>query len=258
MKKISSILLLMFSTFMFAQNSLNSYKYVVVSDKFDFLKEADKYQTSSLTKFLFNKYGFNAFLNSEVLPDDLNSNRCSALFADVKESSSFMRTKVSVVLKDCNNRIVFTSKEGSSKEKDFKDAYHEALREAFLSVEKLKYTYVPVRSNSNVNPPVVTKKIDKIQVETPIVVPNVNVSEVSNKTKEGTTDAVLYAQVTATGYQLVDTTPKVVFIALKTNQTNVFILKGKEGLLYKNGNNTWIAEYYENGTLTVKKYQIKF
>uniref|UniRef100_UPI0040485884 hypothetical protein n=1 Tax=Polaribacter sp. TaxID=1920175 RepID=UPI0040485884 len=258
MKKISSILLLMFSTFMFAQNSLNSYKYVVVSDKFDFLKEADKYQTSSLTKFLFNKYGFNAFLNSEVLPDDLNSNRCSALFADVKESSSFMRTKVSVVLKDCNNRIVFTSKEGSSKEKDFKDAYHEALREAFLSVEKLKYTYVPVRSNSNVNPPVVNKKIDKIQVETPIVLPNVNVSEVSNKTKEGTTDAVLYAQVTATGYQLVDTTPKVVFIALQTNQTNVFILKGKEGLLYKNGNNTWIAEYYENGTLTVKKYQIKF
>ena len=57
------------------QSKINNYKYVIVPSKFEFLKKKDQYQTSSLTKFLFEKYGFNAYLDSDKLPEDLNKNR---------------------------------------------------------------------------------------------------------------------------------------------------------------------------------------
>ena len=34
---------------------LNDYKYVIIPEKFDFVNESDKYQTSSLTKFLLKR-----------------------------------------------------------------------------------------------------------------------------------------------------------------------------------------------------------
>ena len=39
---------------------------MVISEQFEFQTEKDKYQLNSLTKFLFNKYGFHAFFNAEV------------------------------------------------------------------------------------------------------------------------------------------------------------------------------------------------
>ena len=64
-------------------DKLNNYSYVIVNSKFDFVKEKDGYQTSSLTKFLFNKKGFKAFLDNEVLPEEVAENNCNALFVDV-------------------------------------------------------------------------------------------------------------------------------------------------------------------------------
>ncbi|GGG89850.1 hypothetical protein GCM10011416_02970 [Polaribacter pacificus] len=236
MKKYITLVLVLFTAHVFAQSTVNNYKYVVVSDKFDFLKGTDKYQTSSLTKFLFNKYGFTAFLSSDVLPDDLNMNRCNALYAELTESSGFLRIRVNVVLKDCNNKVVYTSELGSSKEKEFKKAYHEAIREAFLSIEKLKYQYVP-------------KPVAKDAVIAKVITKNLAVKKV---------DVVLAAKAIVNGYQLLDEASNSVFTVLKTNQPTVFILKGKNGLLYKGNDQLWIAEYYENDQLLVKKYQIKF
>ena len=68
---------------------------------------------------------------------------------------------------------------------------------------------------------------------------------------------MLYAQAKSNGFQLVNTTPEVVFIILKTNIKDVFVIKGKNGIIYKNGN-IWVAEYYENTKLVVKQYHIKF
>ena len=42
----------------YSQSNLNDYKYVIVPNKFDFLKENDQYQLNSLAAFLFEKYGF--------------------------------------------------------------------------------------------------------------------------------------------------------------------------------------------------------
>lgn len=122
---------------------LNSYKYIIVPEKFDLFEEKNKHQLNGLTEFLFEKYGFTAIMEGEDLPVDLANNPCSALRVDLNSDSgrfSFV-TKVILVLKDCHQEIVFKSNEGRSKLKSYKFAYQEALRKAFLSVEALDYSY---------------------------------------------------------------------------------------------------------------------
>ncbi len=120
---------------------LNSYKYVLVPSGYDFLKEPNQHQLNELTKFLLEKYGFEAYMNDEELPRELNQNRCAALIANVRSNSGLFSTKLVLVLKDCNNKEVFTSEEGSSREKDYKTAFQEALRNAFESIAALNYKY---------------------------------------------------------------------------------------------------------------------
>ena len=58
-----TILLVFTSLILVGQEiNLDKYKYIIVSDKFHFVKEVDGYQTSSLTKFLLEKKGFQVFL----------------------------------------------------------------------------------------------------------------------------------------------------------------------------------------------------
>ncbi|MBE7646662.1 hypothetical protein [Tenacibaculum finnmarkense] len=232
------ILLLLISTSIQAQKNVNNYKYIMVPNKFDFLKTVDQYQTSSLTKFLFKKHGFTVFLADEVLPDDLAENRCLALTAVLTDASSLFTTKNSITLKDCGNKDIFSSKEGRSKIKNYKKSYHEAIRNAFKSIKALKYKYTP---NSTQN---IIQNID-------------NQSELlANKTVESTV-INLYAQPTKNGFQLVDTTQKIIFKILKTSVKDVFAIKDKNGIIYKN-NDIWIAEYYKKGIKKTEKYQVKF
>lgn len=129
-----------FLTSTFGQD-LNSFKYVLVPSGFEFLKEANQYQLNELTKFLLKKNGFEAYMEGEELPMELNQNRCKALIANVRNNSGMFSTKLVVVLKDCKNKEVFISEEGSSREKDYKTAYQEALRSAFESLAALNYKY---------------------------------------------------------------------------------------------------------------------
>ncbi|MBE7634810.1 hypothetical protein F7642_10780 [Tenacibaculum finnmarkense genomovar ulcerans] len=232
------ILLLLISTSIQAQKNVNNYKYIMVPNKFDFLKTVDQYQTSSLTKFLFKKHGFTVFLADEVLPDDLAENRCLALTAVLTDASSLFTTKNSITLKDCGNKDIFSSKEGRSKIKNYKKSYHEAIRNAFKSIKALKYKYTP---NSTQN---IIQNID-------------NQSELlANKTVESTV-INLYAQPTKNGFQLVDTTQKIIFKILKTSVKDVFAIKDKNGIIHRN-NDIWIAEYYKKGIKKTEKYQVKF
>ncbi|MEX6627443.1 hypothetical protein [Tenacibaculum salmonis] len=239
--KIITIILLMITTSIFAQKKVQNYRYVIVPNRFEFLKKEDQYQTNSLTKFLFNKYGFTAFLADEILPTDLVNNRCLALTATIKNKSSLFTIKTTIELRDCFNKVVFTSSEGKSRIKDYKKAYHEAIRNSFKSIKALKYNYTPIVNN-------------KVDYQNKIVPEKiVNNSIIDNKISV----INLYAQSTKNGFQLVDTNPKVVFKLLKTNVKNVFILEDKNGIIYKN-NDIWIAEYYENGIKITEKYQVKF
>ncbi|MCT4697861.1 hypothetical protein [Tenacibaculum haliotis] len=249
MKKIF-LILLMLTTSIFAQKKVNNYKYVIVPNKFDFLNKNDKYQTSSLTKFLFNKYGFTAILEDEKLPNDLAKDRCLALRGVIKEASGMFSTKTFVELRDCFNNVVFTSVVGKSKQKEYKRAYQESIRNAFKTIKSLNYKYTPLKKEKI---EVVNENIPAV-VALPKIVVNKPVSVNTNKEVE---IANLYAQSTANGYQLVNTKPEVVFQLLKTNIKDVFVIKNKNGILYKN-NAIWIAEYYKENVQVIKKYQIKF
>ena len=152
-KSFSISLFLMFScAVLFAQKSVNSYKYILVPKQFEFQKSADQYQLNSLTKFLFERAGFTVLFSDESFPVDLANNRCLALNASVNNASGMLSTKLTIDLLDCYNAKVFSTKEGRSKEKDYKRAYQESIRNAFEDIDELNYAYDGTSvANANIN-----------------------------------------------------------------------------------------------------------
>ncbi len=152
-----------------AQKTLADYKYVAVPEQFDFVKGKDKYQVNSLSKFLFKKYGYDAYFIGE-LPD---VTRCEVIWADVEGSSNFIYTKIRVILRDCNGFEIYRSQEGKSKEKEYKKAYHDAIRKAFASFEHINKedVQIPVveASTNPVDGPVQTTKPMVEEKDEPIV-----------------------------------------------------------------------------------------
>ena len=265
MKNIILVLFLTMSNiFVFGQEKkVNNYKFIVVPDQFDFLKQKDEYKTSSLTKFLLKKNGFTVVLNSEQYPKDLIDNPCSGLKALVLDKSSMFKLKVIIELRDCSNRLLYTSDEGVSKLKEYKKGFQEAIRNAHASMIDIVYEPVlleTIRKDKKeivtVNPVLVKEvKEVKLEVELPVI-NNIEAAQVF-PTNNIALDSALYAQKKENGFQLVDLKPQVVFVILNTSVKDVFVIKDKNGLLYKKGEN-WIAEFYEGGEIVVKKYNIKF
>ena len=278
----------------FSQTNLSNYKYVIVPNRFDFLKKKDQYQLNSFAKFLFEKHGFNAFLEGEDYPEDLKRNRCLALRSNVSAESGMFKTKLKIELMDCNDQIIYTSPMGESREKEYEKAYNIALRQAFEELGKLNYAYV---SNENVSSLTSTsstsqqldvknevseeiqelkaeienlkkaKEIAKVEEksdESPVV-SKPNNREVSPELSKVITQPVnkkdssdvLYAQPITNGFQLVDSSPKVVYKISKTGIDNVFLVEGKSALVYKRGNN-WVIEYYVEDTMKTEALNIKF
>jgi hypothetical protein len=230
------------------------YKYIIVPQTLEFFKEADQYKTSSLTKFLLEKNGFTVFLDSEKYPGDLRENICSALTAKLIHGSSMFKTVIRIVLKDCFNNEVYSSEEGVSRLKVYEESYHEAIRNAHLSMVDLKYKpKVNLEFKGLVNK---HSGKDSYKVkDTLLVVPSEEKTLPSKDTILGIQQ--LYAQPIANGFQLVDAKPEIIFLILETSRKDFFILKGHQGILYRD-RSQWIAEYYESGMLLSKKYFIKF
>ncbi|MCF6167561.1 hypothetical protein [Lutibacter sp.] len=148
MKKIVFYLsVVLFTTAMFAQKSVNNYKYVIVPNRFEFQTKTEQYQLNSLTKFLFNKAGFNVFLSSDEMPKEVIQNNCSTLVGNVVDDSNMFTTKLKIQLVDCYNKTIFETLVVKSKEKDFKTAYHKAIRKAFEEINSLNYSYQPIENN---------------------------------------------------------------------------------------------------------------
>ena len=265
MKNIILVLFLTMSNiFVFGQEKkVNNYKFIVVPDQFDFLKQKDEYKTSSLTKFLLKKNGFTVVLNSEQYPKDLIDNPCSGLKALVLDKSSMFKLKVIIELRDCSNRLLYTSDEGVSKLKEYKKGFQEAIRNAHASMIDVVYEPLlleTIRKDKKeivtVNP-VLVKEVKEVKLEVELPVINNREAAQVFPTNNIALDSALYAQKKENGFQLVDLKPQVVFVILNTSVKDVFVIKDKNGLLYKKGEN-WIAEFYEGGEIVVKKYNIKF
>ena len=126
-------LLTISNTTLKAQSSMSDFSFVQVPEFYSFLNENDQYQLNSMTKFYLNKYGFNAYFGNEVP----NLRKCEGLYAEVLGKPGFIYTEITILIKDCNGMEVFRSAIGKSKEKEFKKAYQEAMRNAFESFQDL-------------------------------------------------------------------------------------------------------------------------
>ncbi|MCM4164368.1 hypothetical protein DHC50_12255 [Arenibacter sp. A80] len=275
-----------------SQAELNQYKYIIVPTKFETFKSENQYQTSTMIKYNLVENGFTAVYDND-LPADLMANRCLGLLLNLKDDSSMFTTKVTLTLKDCQSREVYTTVEGSSKEKDFKTSYSEAIKECFVSLSGLGYKYEPmetnapltvnfkndvnkvagnanVASNQNTPNPVVQQKatLEEQSYKSMEPLPS-NITKAENSSEmtpaqvayKSDSATVLYAQPTAFGYQLVDVTPKIAMWLWKTSLSNVFRAEATEGVpdgvVLKKGEK-WYFEYYEGDKLIGQELNIKF
>ena len=259
----------------FSQENINDYKYVIIPNQYSFVSSPDQYQLNSLTKFLFDKYGYTAFLQSEELPQDLRNNRCLALYVDVKKLSAFLKTKLQIELKNCDGVLVSLSKEGETREKEYSKAYNLALRDAFETYQSFNYKYKPSDKNlAKESTSVVNTnneaEIERLQEELKLLkeeknIVEVVISEEKSKKVEPIIQEVkvkednlsLYAQATNNGFQVVDNTPKVVMILLKTSKENTFIVKGENAIVYEE-DGFWYISKNDGVKVSVERLDIKF
>lgn len=253
-------MLFLFSVSIFSQsNNPISPKYIIVKSTFDFLKQVDRYRTSSFTKFLFEKEGFKVYLDNEQLPEELYYNKCKAMFVDIKDDSNLFYTKNFIELLDCNNNLIHTSQIGKSKLKDYEKTYRQSIRNAFSTFKNLDSVYT---SFSSVKITKSKKKESNLEIvaktketKQEIIKPAVNSS--TSEKKNNLIYSSLIAKDISSGYQLLNRKNQVIFIILKTGNQNRFIIKNKNGSLINNGS-YWLAEYYEDQKLITEKIKIKF
>ena len=237
MKKVVLLFVLFIYSFSFAQDN---YKYVIVPKKFSFFKEENKYNLNVMTKSFFETEGFQVYFDTDEFPKELAENRCLALFVNAEEDSNMFSTKVSLELKDCYNKVLYTSDLGVSKDKEFKKAYTEAFRESLSSMKGLLKI-----KNATVKSP---EKLNDVVVSVPSKKPNtiINTSE-------------LRAIPSESGYTLVNYSDNVVMVLYSTSLDTVF-LAGKEsfkGVLLKK-NSGWFFEYDFDGKVYSEKVEVKF
>jgi len=236
----------------YSQNTINNYKYILVPQRFDFSKSDDQYGLNSTTKSQFEQKGFIVFWSNGNLPPALAANKCTALIAEVTQKNTFFATNLTVLLKDCSGNIIFKSKEGKSREKEFFIAYDHALRDALASLNDLPYKYDSTLAAQPQQP--------AQQSQQPVVAPaNSSPAPASAKSAVTGVTGTLYAQVIPNGYQLIDTTPKKVLTLLKTSMQDYFlaVAESSNGVVFKK-NGEWFFEYYKDDKLVSQKLEIKF
>lgn len=257
MKKVLLLLVALISTYGFSQ-SINNYKYVIIPLKYEFMRTDNQYRLATLSKFNLNKAGFEAYYENEHLA--VTTERCDLMYFDVIKEKSFLTTKLHAVLKDCYGKVIYESETGISKEKDYQLAYSEALDKAFVSIGSLGYQYAgAVKEMKNAAAPVKEQSTTVEVKEVAAVANKVTPTAVVAPKVAVQSSGALYVQPIANGYQLVDTTPKVVMKVYKTSNESNFIAEkdGNNGVLVlKEG--VWFFEYYKNGTLFSEKIDVKF
>lgn len=199
------------------------------------MKEENQYRLNSLAKSILEEKGFSVYFDNTELPPELAGNKCDALMLEVQQRKSMFITNLTVLLKDCQGNIIFKSKEGKSREKEYNVSYNLALRDAFTSFDDVHYVYNEVGKGKS------------LQVVTPAFA-------LPSQTEE-----TLYAQATANGYQLINTAPKIVLTLFKTTAANCFIADSSSahGIVLKKDQD-WVFEYYKNGQLVSEVLKIKF
>ncbi|WP_439153029.1 hypothetical protein [Winogradskyella sp.] len=257
MKKLLLLsIIFCFSIKINSQADLNQYKYAVIPLQYEFLKGKDKYRLNTLARVLFKGEGFGTFFTEEQLPDDLFKDRCLAIYPDVKKvKGGFFKTKLQIIIKDCNGRVLLESMVGESKENNHQLAHNMALREAFQSIERLNYEYKPLPKMEEVKENKDASEVEKISQKRSEDL-DVEVSKEIVKTNEASIQNFT-AKVTENGYQLLDKDSNVVMSLYQSAAKNVFIVKDKNAIVFKL-NDKWLYSENTGDNQTEKIIEITF
>jgi hypothetical protein len=244
MKACTCIIFALITVIGYSQNSINNYKYVIVPERYSFSRDDNQYGLNTTTRMLLEQKGFSALMGNEKLPPEVAANRCNALMAEVVQKKGFFVTNLTLQLKDCQGNIIFKSKEGKSREKEFPAAFDLALKDAFTSLNDVPYKYdstIAAQQQATATP------------AAPTSAPAPAMPAAAEIT------GTLYAQATPNGYQLIDTTPKKVLVLLKTSMPDYFIAEAgaSNGIVFKK-DGEWIFEYYKDNKLVTQKLEVKF
>jgi len=186
-----------------------------------------------------------------------------------------------VVLKDCKNNQLFISEEGSSREKEYKIAYHEALRNAFESIAALNYKYegevsaAPAPKSEKVVQLAIVPEAKAEPIEKEVMPAEVEVSIIPLSTdqiikkskKENTLDFLYEAKAfnlekSENGYRFFQkgmTEPFARLIASKTGQTYIYASITTQGIASFDENGNLVVEILnrENGSTDTKIYKLQ-
>ena len=268
---ILSVILLSFSSY--SQASLNDYKYVIVPQQFDFQSKPNQYRLNELVKYMFKKIGFESFIEGDAIPEDLKSNFCLALRAEVKSKGTFL-TKSTITLLDCNKDVVFITREGVSKEKDYSKTYNLSLRDAFKAFEGINYKFNPNNSKYTKPESDITKEkeeIEKLKAEIKELKEEKkkgvsSIEDTNNKQKkdsvktqkvsDGTYEGFIAKKI-SNGFKLLNNSPTETITVFESGVKDVFIVKGRDAIIYKKGDNWMYSEANETDIIS-KKINIRF
>lgn len=273
MKKLIAVIFLFGGVFFSSAQNIDEYKYILVPESYEFLGEVNQYQLNALTKFLFEREGFNTLMSTGEKPQDLSRNGCLGLNVNLLNESGIFVTKLLIQLKDCNGKIVFTSEEGRSREKEFKVAYNEALRDAFKSIENLNYQYDPApnkKPEENVETVAVKFAVDTTSTTETSVDSSSEMEEVVEESQPEAEKSKLnyihqgknfQLNKTAQGYALFQegsTEPIAMLIETDGGKSYIYNSLTRQGIGYFDADENLVVEYFDQqqNKKVILKYEV--
>lgn len=219
---------------------VSDYKYISLPAKFLTFKKEDYGLGEMLTKVLRSKNYLVIPADKLQWPAEAQSNPCNVLTADVVNDSGFLRNKVVLQFKDCNDKVISSAK-GSSNIKEYKEGYQDALKQTFVSISPAS----PV--NQVAAEVAVQPAVQETSVSSQPVASSTPVENTAVRFSNGKTD-LQKIQIDASQFILVGNNSSSPFATFKaTTKNEVFRVK------LQNGEST--LGYYENGNIVIEMPQ---
>lgn len=114
-------------------NAQQPYKYVLIPTHFDdFGNDLNPYGLSSVVQAELDKQSIKGVFATNQMPEDY----CETLTVNLVKTSSLLRNKVKVELKDCMSKVIW-SNEGTGRSKDYREGFGEAVVDALKNLAEL-------------------------------------------------------------------------------------------------------------------------
>lgn len=234
MKKLS-VLISSFCVMLSFAQKVSDYKYVVVPSSFESFKKNNYGLSAFLTKNMKAKQYVVLSENRGQWPEEANVNPCSVLNADVINDSNFLRNKIILEFKDCNNKVV-SSQKGITSIKEYEEGFKDALSETFAKIPVAN----PIQNTEYKKETQITETVPQV----PQVSEQKSQASKAEKYSNGKLN-LQKIQIDTTQFILVDGNSSVPFATFKeTTKKDVFRVK------LVSGEST--TGYYENGNLVIE------